>query len=217
MAGNHLAHPRPSGADAQGLSVADLELGIIGNGSYSALIDHVGRVVSCCLPRFDGDPVFCELLNGDAAAKDDGGGMFEIAVDNLARSEREYLTNTAIRVSRLYDANGSAVEITDFAPRFGLFGRMFRPMMIVRVVRPIAGTPRIRVKLRPRSAYGSSDPEITHGSNHVRYVGANVTLRLTTDAPPAYILDETPFFLEEPAILLLGADETVANVPALAS
>ena len=69
----------------------------------------------CCLPRFDGDPIFCELLNGDAAEKDDSGGVFEIAVENFARSEQEYLTNTAILVTRLYDANGSAVEIRDFA------------------------------------------------------------------------------------------------------
>ena len=41
---------------------ADLNLGVIGNCVYNALIDHKARVVWCCLPRFDGDPVFCDLL-----------------------------------------------------------------------------------------------------------------------------------------------------------
>jgi len=65
--------------------------------------------------------------------------------------------------------------------------------MINRIVRRLSGTPRIRVRLRPTSGYGASDPEITHGSNHIRYVGETATIRLTTDAPPSYILEETPF------------------------
>ena len=40
-----------------------LDLAVIGNCSCSALIDRQGRFVWSCLPRFDGDPVFCALLN----------------------------------------------------------------------------------------------------------------------------------------------------------
>ena len=50
MARNHPGRPRPSRAGAQGLSVADLELAIIGNGSYSALIDRLGRIVVLSAP-----------------------------------------------------------------------------------------------------------------------------------------------------------------------
>ena len=35
-----------------------LQVGMIGNCGYSALIDQQARIVWCCLPRFDGDPVF---------------------------------------------------------------------------------------------------------------------------------------------------------------
>ena len=35
-----------------------LQVGMIGNCAYSALIDQQSRIVWCCLPRFDGDPVF---------------------------------------------------------------------------------------------------------------------------------------------------------------
>lgn len=196
---------------------ADLDLAAVGNSSFSALLDRIGRIVWCCLPRFDGDPVFCDLLNEDQEDGDERQGVFEIEVDNLARSEQEYLANTAVLVTRLYDSNGSAIEITDFAPRFGQFGRMFRPMILVRTIRPINGNPRIRIKLRPRSDYGATTPSVTHGSNHVRYVGTNVTLRLTTDAPPAYILEETPFFLEDPVSLVLGPDETLTRAPGAAA
>ena len=40
-----------------------LELGLIGNCRIGALIDERGEIVWSCLPRFDGDPVFCSLLN----------------------------------------------------------------------------------------------------------------------------------------------------------
>ena len=46
--------------------MSSLELGIIGNCAISALIDRLGTVVWSCFPRFDGDPLFCRLL-------DDGG------------------------------------------------------------------------------------------------------------------------------------------------
>lgn len=194
--------------------MSSLDLGIIGNCSFAALIDRRGRVVWSCLPRFDGDPVFCHLLDGDEQASHEAGGIFEVEVDGLAGSEQEYLTNTAILVTRLHDCEGGAVEITDFAPRFEQYGRIFRPMMMARTIRPLSGTPRIRIKLRPRSDYGAAKPDVTHGSNHVRYVGGGVTLRLTTDAPLAYLLDEIPFLLEEPLALVLGPDETLTSAPA---
>lgn len=197
--------------------MTDLNLGVVGNCSIAALVNNHGRIVWYCLPRFDGDPVFCDLLRGNGQSASDASGAYEIEIDRFHHAEQKYLTNTAILVTRLYDTNGGAVEITDFAPRFEQFGRMFRPLMLVRRVRPLSGAPRIRIKLRPSSEYGGSTPNVTHGSNHVRYVGTNATMRLTTDAPPAYVLDETPFFLEEPVTLVLGPDETLPEAPASVS
>ncbi len=42
--------------------MTDLNLGIIGNCSYSLLVNQQGRVVWCCLPRIDSEPVFSDLL-----------------------------------------------------------------------------------------------------------------------------------------------------------
>ena len=186
--------------------MTDLNLGVIGNCSFGALVDGVGRIVWACMPRFDSDPVFCALLDqgNEGAAR----GVYALALENQVRSEQEYLKNTAILITRLYDDNGAAIEITDFAPRFHQHGRSYRPTMIVRTVRTIAGLPRIRVVLRPAVDYGAARPAITRGGNHVRYVGAELTLRLTTDAPIAYVLDETPFLLEESLGFILGPDET---------
>ena len=68
------------------------------------------------------------------------------------------------------------------------------------------GAPRIRIVARPRCGYGAGRPELTRGSNHLRFVMPDLTLRLTTDAPIAYVAESVPFVLERPLHLLLGHD-----------
>ncbi|HET6469852.1 MAG TPA: glycoside hydrolase family 15 protein [Geminicoccaceae bacterium] len=182
--------------------MADLALGMIGNCTINALIDTEARIVWSCFPRFDGDPLFCRLVddNGDR-------GMFEIELEDLERTEQSYLADTAVLVTCLFDRHGHGLEITDFAPRFERHGRMYRPTMLVRIVRPLGEAPRIRVRLRPMFDYGSVQPETTRGSHHIRYLGGAFTLRVTTDAPLTYVLDETPFYLDRPIHFMVGPDE----------
>ena len=81
--------------------------------------------------------------------------------------------------------------------------------MIVRQIRPVIGNPRIQIRLRPAADYGARWPDVTHGSDHIRYISAANTLRLTTDVPISFIVEEVPFVLEEPHTLILGPDETL--------
>jgi len=187
----------------------DLNLAVIGNSSFGALIDRMGRIVWSCMPRFDGDPVFCALLDGTTA--NEPTGFYAVEIEDFDRAEQRYIPNTAVLVTTLYDRSGSAVEITDFAPRFKQLDRLYRPVMILRRLRPIAGRPRIRVRVRPMGDYGAGKPEITHGSNHIRYVMSRQTLRLTTDAPLSFVLEEIAFVLEESCNLILGPDEIFAR------
>jgi GH15 family glucan-1,4-alpha-glucosidase len=184
--------------------MSNLDLALIGNCTLGALIDDRAKIVWGCFPRFDGDPVFCSLLRNS-----DDYGFSAVDLADCARIEQHYLENTAILVTRLHDSNGGGVEITDFAPRFGQYGRMFRPMMLVRRIRRLGGSPRLTLKVRPACNDGSARPGVTWGSNHIRYVAPGLTLRLTTDASLTAILQETPFFIEDTLTLLLGADETV--------
>jgi GH15 family glucan-1,4-alpha-glucosidase len=182
-----------------------LDLGVIGNCSFSALIDSKGRIVWCCLPRFDGDPVFNALLAG---GEDPTEGLFSIELEGLTETEQQYDPNTALLTTRLHGTTGS-LEIVDSAPRFFWRDRIFRPQTLVRRVRPISGSPRISIRTRPTFAYGTVRPQKTRGSNHVRYVGPDMTLRLSTDAPIDYVLDETFFNLSTPIDFIFGPDETL--------
>jgi len=186
-----------------------LNLGIIGNCQINALINQHGRIVWSCLPQFDSNPAFCSLLHSDDAEPERG--LYEIELIDLQRVEQEYILNTAILKTTLYDTHGNAVSINDFAPRYQHFGRSYHPVMLTRIVQPVAGTPRIRVRLRPACDYGESDPGITYGSNHIRYVMPDVTMRLTTNIPITAIRDESVFALHETGHLIFGPDESIVG------
>ena len=193
------------------MNTANLNLGIIGNCTVNAAIDAMGRIVWSCYPRPDGDPVFHALLNGVDPFAPSARGFCSIEIENFASCEQHYVHNTSVLRTILHDSGGNTLEITDFCPRFELFGRVFCPASYVRRVVPLAGRPRIRVRVRPGFEYGNAVPVVTRGSHHIRYVSLSQTLRLTTDLPISYAIDETCFVLDGAANMILGADEPVGE------
>lgn len=186
--------------------MSTLNLGLIGNCEIAALVDPMARIVWCCLPRFDGDPVFNALLGGQRSEEM---GYFAVELVGAARSTRRYLPNTPILETEIWTAAGDGIRITDHVPRYERYGRIYRPAAIYRHVEPIGGTPRVTLKVRPSHGYGAHRPTTTRGSNHIRYVLDEQVLRLTTNAPVDHVINETVFVLTKPVTLILGPDETL--------
>ena len=184
-----------------------LELFPIGNCAASALIDEAGSFVWACAPRVDGDPFFSALIGGEAPQA----GYWSIEAEGQVQARQSYLRNTPILRTELTDSSGASLEILDFCPRYRQFGRTYRPLAFVRIVRPLVGTPRIRVRLRPAVNYGERIADTTVGSNHIRFVGGETTLRMTTNAPVSHIHNERMFRLETPIAMFLGPDEGFDN------
>jgi GH15 family glucan-1,4-alpha-glucosidase len=172
------------------------DLGLIGNCQFSALIDRTGAVVWCCLPRFDSEPVFAALLDADE------GGQFLVGPADGRPGTQRYLDNTNV-LETTFRSAGGAVRVLDFAPRFVQYGRTFRPTQLIRIVEPLEGTPRIRVRCEPRLGWSKRAPVRLHGSNHVRFEGFPTQLRLTTDIPVSYLSGQ-PFALTERRHLVLA-------------
>ena len=185
----------------------NLDLFPIGNCAVSALIDRCGRFVWACAPRIDSDPVFSSLLGGLEPGDPSTQGTWEVAVDGAKTVEQEYLRNTPILRTVITDADGASVEIIDFAPRYQQFGRSFRPTAFIRLIRPLTSVTRVTIRLRPTADWGARLAETTHGSNHIRYLCSDMTLRLSTDGPVSHVLEERTFRLEKPVAMFLGADE----------
>jgi len=196
--------------------MSSLDLWAIGNCQVSALVDRTGRFVWACVPRVDGDPLFSSLLAGGGKG-DIEVGHWSIDLDGCSSIEQSYLRNTPILRTVQTDPAGNAVEIIDFCPRFRRAGRMYRPVAFVRIVRPLSGSPRVRMRLKPTDNWGSHSPPLSGGSNHLRFQLATMPMRLTTNAPVSFIQEERSFRVEQPLYFFLGPDESFAGgvVPTL--
>ena len=183
-----------------------LDLGLVGNGTFGALFDARARLVWSCLPAFDGDPAFCALLSPH-----EGHGDWSIELEDFERSEQSYIENTAILRTVLVDRHGASIEITDFAPRWRQHDRFYRPVMLMRRIRLLSGSPRIRVLLRPLADWGARAPDSTWGSNHIRFVLPDFTLRATTDMPIRLLREGLPFVVDRDLHFILGPDETLTQ------
>ena len=190
---------------------ATLDLWPIGNCQVSALIDRAGRFVWGCVPRVDGDPAFSSLLDPAPRAGEGARGFWEIDLEDCVETQQRYIRNTPVLVTHHRDRAGNAVEVIDFCPRFNRAGRMYRPVAFARIVKPVEGSPRIRVRLRPSRDWGAADPEHTRGTNHIRYLLDAMALRLTTTAPVGWIEDERLFRVERPLHFFLGPDESFGD------
>lgn len=171
--------------------------GIIGNCGYIGLIDTHANVGWLCWPRFDSSFVFGTLLD------DEKGGGFSISPDKETISTlQEYIPNTNVLETTITAADGT-YKVIDFAPRFINQERQYKPLMLVRKIVPIEGTPRIKVACNPVGNYGETQPTKVFGSSHIRYEGLNEPLRLTTNISLNYVDNEQSFILKETKHIIL--------------
>ena len=118
-----------------------------------------------------------------------------------------YDRNTAIVVTILTADDGAAGAHHRFrAAAAAISTACCGRRKLMRIIEPVAGLPRITIRVRPTQFYGNPMKRQVAGSSHVTY-GEPPLMRLTTDAPLSYIQQETPFALTRPLHLVFGPDE----------
>lgn len=170
--------------------------GIIGNCAYIAHVNTETNVSWLCWPRFDSDFVFGGMLD------DTNGGQFSILPEGSYTSRQQYLENTNVLITDIEYHDGK-YRITDFAPRFRLYERYYRPLMLIRKIEPLSGSPRVRVICEPVGEYGTKKLQALTGSNHIEFAGLPQPLRLTTNFSLNYILDGRAQVLNETKYLVM--------------
>jgi glucoamylase len=98
-------------------------------------------------------------------------------------------------------------RVIDCAPRFNQFERYFKPLMLVRKIELLEGNPVISVKCKPVGNYGEMTPELVVSSNHLGYLNLDRPVRLTTDIPLSYVVEEQPFVLNQNRYLVFTYGE----------
>lgn len=167
------------------------DFGVIGNCAFTAHIHKDTNVSWMCWPRFDSSFIFGSLLD------EKKGGEFSIKpLESEFNTKQYYVENTNILCTEVESATGK-YRVTDFAPRFFQEDRYYRPLMLVRKIERVEGNPRIVVKCKPTGDYGKVVPEPSMGSNHIRFLGLEAHVRLTTNISLNYVLGEESFVLNE--------------------
>ena len=172
--------------------------GVIGNCSYLAYIDTLANVNWLCLPRFDSSFIFGSLLD-----KNKGGEFSILPSGKKLASHQYYLNNTNILATEFETEEGK-FRVIDFAPRFYQYDRYYKPLMLFRKIELLKGNPFIVIKCSPVDNYGKNKPEIVAGSNHIRFLNLSAQVRLTTDIPLTYIIENKPFVLTETHYLVFS-------------
>lgn len=173
------------------------DYGVIGNCAFIAHINKNTNVSWMCWPRFDSSFIFGGMLDNDK------GGEFSInPINKYEDSKQYYIENTNILCTEVV-TEGGMYRVTDFAPRFFQGDRYYKPLMLMRKIERLKGNPRIVVKCKPKGDYGKIDPEVSMGSNHIRFLGLDAHVRLTTNIPLNYVVDEQGFVLNENKYMVL--------------
>ncbi|MDQ3071318.1 MAG: glycoside hydrolase family 15 protein [Acidobacteriota bacterium] len=142
---------------------------MIGDCHGSALVARDGSIDWACLSRFDADPLFCGLLNGDA------GGRLETRPAGEFESSRAYLPGTNI-LQTTFATRSGRVRLTDFLPvgrRRGAgvhdYVTLAAPGWIVRVVEGLDGEVPLLARYRPTHDFGRQRSRLA--LHHGRIVG----------------------------------------------
>jgi GH15 family glucan-1,4-alpha-glucosidase len=176
-----------------------LDHGVIGNGRVIALVAPDSGIEWLCLPRFDSPSVFASLLDTER------GGVFRFrSGDRVIAGKQQYLVNTNILRTVFEDGNASW-EVIDFAPRVALAGIRFdEPNEIIRIVRPLAGTPRITIEFAPKPDYARSPGQLVASAHGVEVIDGPVPLQLFTNVPGDQIVGGFEVPLRHPMYFMLS-------------
>ena len=154
--------------------IAIADHAVIGDLHTVALVGMDATIDFMCMPRLDGPSVFASLLDAD-------GGRFAIEPEMAApRLSQLYLPDTNVVVTRMLDGE-RICEVTDFM----VVGQSVHDPVLVRIVRSLRGTLRVRVRCAPRFDYARATHATSPVSNGVAFEpeGELTALRLVSDVP----------------------------------
>lgn len=121
-------------------------------------------------------------------------GYIDIGFEKIRQADQYYERNSAVLVSRFGDNAHNVIEVIDFAPCFPMHDRLFTPSSIIRIIRRVAGRPRITIRIRPSVNYGSEAAQILPGAHHISYQGSEQTRGSRPTRPSAPYWTKKPSF-----------------------
>ncbi len=125
--------------------------GLIGDLETVALISEKGNLSWLCWPDFDSEACFASLIGTEE------NGIWSLGPKSGGTSSRRYLPGTMVLETTHAQRFGAQVTVTDFMPRRNGHSS------VVRIVRGIHGSVKMRTRLAPRFDYGAAHLRLEEG------------------------------------------------------
>lgn len=186
--------------------MTNLDYGIIGNCTSTALISKTGSMDWLCLPIFDSASVFAKLLD------ENRGGSFEFITTEDYKITQKYISKTNILTTRF--SNGTdAFEVIDFMPRYHFHnGRhmVYSPPDIIRYIKYVSGKPRFKVFYDPKLEYAEKETKTEERKEFIKSFttsGSYDSLYLYTSLDKKKVINAEEFEIEEDQYFLISYNQ----------
>lgn len=178
-----------------------MRYGIIGNCKTAALVHETGSIDWSCLPNFDSPSTFASLL-------DPGAGHFQISTPSPFKTTQSYIPSTNILKTR-FDDGENAFDVIDFMPRYRDGSAYRHPVEIHRILKPLKGSPAVRISFQSRMNYASGKTLIKLRPSVITASNGLESLFLYSSLPLENIVEERVIPLQQDHFLLLTYHEKI--------
>src|ERR1035437_4111152 len=159
-----------SGSQARLHGTAIADYAMIGDCETAALVSREGSIDWLCWPTFSSPACFAALVGTCDH------GFWRIAPKGKVKESRRQYRDETLIVETIFETSGGEVCVTDFMPP------RQRHSQLVRIVRGVRGSVRMRMDLAIRFDYGRTVPWVTSNSELRAVVGSDMIV-LQTKAP----------------------------------
>ena len=187
--------------------MGNLNFGVIGNGKSAALVSERGVIEWCCLPLFDSPSVFSRILD------DEKGGEWGIETVAYSTVKQEYIRKTNILVTT-FSCDDGVFELIDFMPRHKSGNHYHTPPDVIRYLKPVSGTPKIRIRYNPKLGYAQYDTQSVVSSGFIKSFtdeGPYESIYLYTNLDKQAVADGTEIVLNKERYMLLSYNQKLGN------
>jgi len=165
------ADRRSGGGETRLHGAAIEDYALIGDCETAALVSREGSIDWLCWPAFSSPACFAALLGTCDH------GFWKIAPKEKAKAVRRQYREGTLIVETTFETARGAVCVTDFMPLRRRHSRL------VRIVRGVRGSVRMRMDLSIRFDYGRTVPWVTSTGGELRAVAGSDMVVLQTKAP----------------------------------
>ena len=186
----------------------NLNYGVIGNCRSAALVSEAGSIDWLCLPDFDSPSVFSAILDQEK------GGSFGFVLPQRAVCRQQYIPETNILQTRISIASGE-FDVIDFMPRYRIAdANYFIPPEVYRILRPVSGVPRIRIRFEPKMDYARYPAIIQRIEDYLLCASetGNESVYVYSSLDFASIVEGREIVLEKDEFILLAYNQKIISI-----